>query len=45
MFNIILEQVPSSKIGLMMGVGNLITGIAPAIGPTFGGLVANSWGW
>lgn len=45
MFNIILEQVPSSKIGFMMGVGNLITGIAPAIGPTFGGLVANSWGW
>ncbi len=45
MFNIILEQVPSSKIGLMMGVGNLITGIAPAIGPTFGGLVANRWGW
>lgn len=45
MFNIILEQVPNSKIGLMMGVGNLITGIAPAIGPTFGGLVANRWGW
>lgn len=45
MFNIILEQVPTSKIGLMMGIGNLITGIAPAIGPTFGGLVANSLGW
>lgn len=45
MFNIILEQVPQSKVGTMMGVGNLITGIAPAIGPTFGGIVINSLGW
>ncbi len=42
MFNIILEQVPKSKIGTMMGVGNLITGAAPALGPTFGGIVINS---
>lgn len=45
MFNIILENVPESKIGLMMGIGTLITAIAPAIGPTFGGLVVNTWGW
>ncbi|MQS98019.1 DHA2 family efflux MFS transporter permease subunit [Companilactobacillus halodurans] len=45
MFNIILENVPESKIGLMMGLGTLITAIAPAIGPTFGGLVVNSLGW
>lgn len=47
MFNIILEQVPKSRLGLMMGVGNLITGIAPAIGPTFGGIIATklSWRW
>ncbi|MCI7336957.1 MAG: MFS transporter [Lactobacillus amylovorus] len=45
MFNIILEQVPKSKIGTMMGVGNLITGAAPALGPTFGGIVINSLGW
>lgn len=45
MFNIIMEQVPQSKIGFMMGMGNLITGIAPAIGPTFGGIVANSLSW
>lgn len=42
MFNIILKQVPKSKIGTMMGVGNLITGAAPALGPTFGGIVINS---
>lgn len=45
MFNIILEQVPAEKIGLMMGIGSLITAIAPAIGPTYGGLVVNSLGW
>ena len=45
MFNIILEQVPANKIGLMVGFGNLITGVAPALGPTFGGLVINNLGW
>lgn len=44
MFNIILEQVAADKIGLMMGFGNLITGVAPALGPTFGGLVINNLG-
>lgn len=45
MFNIILEQVPERKIGTMMGVGTLITAIAPAIGPTFGGIVSLYLGW
>ena len=34
MFNIIMEQVPKSRVGVMMGIGNMITGIAPALGPT-----------
>lgn len=45
MFNIIIDQVPSSKIGMMMGIGTLITAVAPAIGPTFGGVVVASLGW
>ncbi len=45
MFNIIMEQVPQKKVGLMMEIGNLITGIAPAIGPTFGGIVASQLNW
>lgn len=45
MFNIILDQVPASRIGSMMGIGTLITGIAPAIGPTFGGLVVSALSW
>ena len=45
MFNIIMEQVPKSRVGVMMGVGNMITGIAPALGTTFGGLVVTHLGW
>lgn len=45
MFNIILEQVPLAKRGTMMGVGTLITGVAPAVGPTFGGIVVATLGW
>lgn len=45
MFNIILEQVPLEKIGVMMGIGNLITGIAPALGPTLGGVMVSSLNW
>lgn len=45
MFNIILEQVPASRMGTMMGVGTMIPAIAPAIGPTFGGLVVTGLGW
>ncbi len=45
MFNIILEQVPMSRRGTMMGIGTLITGVAPAVGPTFGGIVVATMGW
>ncbi|GEN48535.1 DHA2 family efflux MFS transporter permease subunit [Ligilactobacillus pobuzihii] len=45
MFNIILEQAPTNQRGLLMGIGTMITAIAPALGPTFGGLVVNSLGW
>ncbi|MBM7543385.1 EmrB/QacA subfamily drug resistance transporter [Weissella beninensis] len=45
MFNIILTQAPKNKIGLLMGVGNFITAIAPAVGPTFGGFLVSIWSW
>ncbi|BDZ31729.1 MFS transporter [Lactiplantibacillus sp. WILCCON 0030] len=45
MFNIILEGVPDNQKGTLMGIGTLITAIAPALGPTFGGLVVSSLGW
>ena len=47
MFNIILDWVPQNRVGTMMGVETMITGIAPALGPTYGGLLVNSlvWRW
>lgn len=45
MFNIILTEVPEDKIGMMMGVGALITAIAPAVGPIFGGAVSDALSW
>ncbi|MCI1553395.1 MAG: MFS transporter [Levilactobacillus sp.] len=45
MFNIILEQVPLSRIGMMTGVGTLITAIGPAIGPTYGGVLVTHLNW
>ncbi|BDR60289.1 DHA2 family efflux MFS transporter permease subunit [Lactobacillus xylocopicola] len=45
MFNIILERTPLDKIGLLMGIGTMITAVAPALGPTFGGVVVNLLGW
>ncbi|MBA1393660.1 MFS transporter, partial [Lactobacillus sp. XV13L] len=45
MFNIILERTPLDKIGLLMGIGTMITAVAPALGPTFGGLIVNLLGW
>ena len=45
MFNIVLEQAPSSKIGLLMGTASLITAMAPALGPVLGGLMIDAYGW
>lgn len=45
MFNIILEQSPKSKIGMLMGVGGMVVAIAPALGPTVGGLVGTFMPW
>lgn len=44
-FNIILEQVPSTKTGTMMGMASLIMAAGPALGPTFGGIVVTVLGW
>lgn len=45
MFNIILEQVPKFYLGMMMGVGTLITATAGALGPSYGGVIVKLWGW
>ena len=45
MFNIITEQAPQEKLGFMMGVGSLVTAVAPAVGPSVGGWLAETFGW
>lgn len=45
MFNIVLEQVPENRLGLMMGIATLITAIAPAVGPSLGGVIVSYFGW
>ena len=45
MFNIILGEAPREKIGTFMGVGMLITAVAPAVGPVLGGFIVDMFGW
>ena len=45
MFNIVLEQAPLDRIGMMMGVASLICALAPAAGPSFRGWVVEAFGW
>ncbi|MGO3490696.1 MAG: DHA2 family efflux MFS transporter permease subunit [Lactiplantibacillus plantarum] len=47
MFNIIIDWAPARQKGTLMGIGTLITAIAPALGPTFGGLIVSwmDWHW
>ncbi len=45
MFNIILSEAPREKTGTFMGVGMLISAVAPAVGPVLGGFVVDMFGW
>lgn len=45
MLNIITEQAPLELMGTMMGVGSLVTAMAPAVGPSVGGWLAETFGW
>lgn len=45
MFNIILAEAPRKKLGLFIGIGSIITAMAPAIGPVLGGFIVDKYGW
>lgn len=45
MINIVLEQAPQDKMGMMMGVSIFIVACAPAAGPSIGGLIVTLAGW
>lgn len=43
MFNLIFEEIPSSKLGLYTGLAGIVISLAPALGPTYGGIVNQMW--
>ena len=45
MFNVVIDQVPFEHMGMMMGVASLIISLAPAIGPAYGVVVLEAFGW
>ena len=45
MFNIVIEQSPLKHMGIMMGIASLICAISPAVGPSFGGFIVETYGW
>ncbi|MFC6322205.1 MFS transporter [Companilactobacillus baiquanensis] len=45
MFNLIFEEVPPARIGVYTGFASIIISLAPALGPTYGGIVSGMWSW
>ena len=45
MFNIIMGEAPKDRIGTFMGIGMLVTAVAPAVGPVLGGFIVDMFGW
>lgn len=45
MYNIILSESPKERIGTFMGIGMLVTAVAPAVGPVLGGFIVDAFGW
>lgn len=45
MTTIILKKSPLNRVGMLMGVGTLVMTIAPAIGPTYGGIILKHFSW
>ena len=45
MFNIIMEQAPLDRLGVMVGAGMLVCALAPAVGPSIGGYIVSLFGW
>jgi len=44
-FNIVVAVVPAAKIGAWMGLASMIISLAPSFGPTYGGALADTFGW
>jgi len=42
---VMLSIFPANKRGAAMGLGGLVIGLAPAIGPTLSGFIIDNWSW
>ena len=45
MFHLIFTQVPRKKLGEMTGMAAMVISLAPALGPSYGGLIASHMAW
>lgn len=45
MFSLIFDEVPTSKIGIYTGLAGIVISLAPALGPTYGGVINGIWSW
>lgn len=45
LFHLIFTQIPIEKKGMMTGFAGMVISFAPAIGPTYGGVVAELLSW
>jgi len=45
MFSLIFEEISSSKLGVYTGLAGVVISLAPALGPTYGGVINGLWSW
>ena len=45
MFHLIFTEVPREKLGEMTGLAAMVISLAPALGPTYGGLISTNMSW
>lgn len=45
MFQLIFTEVPPERIGIYTGAAAVIISLAPALGPTYGGMMTSLWSW
>lgn len=45
MFHLIFSEIPHERIGIMTGFAGMVISFAPALGPTYGGVVSETLSW
>lgn len=45
MFQLVFTLIPFNKIGMWTGFASIIVSLAPALGPTYGGIITSLWSW